>query len=65
MKYWLLLILLFSSVSGCAMMEDAIFGPEPAHERPYVATAPAAGCVAPVNVNVAQTQEPELIQVRK
>lgn len=63
MKPWLAFVLLLASCSGCAHMEDMMFGPDP-----YVQGQPWASsnaCAAPVVVNVAQTQEPELLQVRK
>ncbi|HZZ81236.1 MAG TPA: hypothetical protein VFE62_22220 [Gemmataceae bacterium] len=54
MRRWLLLVaLLLASGSGCAMMDDLVYGPEP-----YYNTAPPqSSCSAPAPA-IVQTGEP-------
>ena len=62
-RFWMFLILLLGTCSGCAAMEDLVFGPEP---YPPVNSAPTGSCgMPPPNYIASQTAEPELIQVRK
>ena len=50
--------------SGCAMMEDMVLGPE-SYDGP-VPTQASQGCGAPIQqARAVQTQEPELLQVRR
>ena len=56
MARWILVLLITSlAASGCGVMEDFVFGPDPYYHNP-----PAGGCGAPVVVNTHQTNEPEL-----
>jgi hypothetical protein len=59
MKYWMICAaLLLGACSGCAAMEDLIFGPEP---EPWA--APAGGCAYNnAQVQFQQTAEPDLLR---
>ncbi len=63
MKRFILLLLMIGACPGCALVEDMVFGPDP-HDA-GAAAMHGQGCSAPLVVNTAQTQEPELSQMRR
>ncbi len=72
MKQWLVLMVLLSLCSGCALLDEPDFGP-PVYGRmqspPVWATqgpaGPPNGCGVPVNtMSPSQTAEPELLPGR-
>lgn len=71
MKRILMICLSLMGSQGCALMEDMVFGPDEDH-RPYQsagmppAPVTSRGCAPPpAGLVQSQTQEPELLQVRR